>query len=211
MTCPVTGACQSRSVLHLGPWHIGASIMTCGWCSSRYHLRQVLGVMQQNLSTLLAVFCLQWYLPQVPDLPSTCAHDARNGLASLEPLCSMRAPLPSLPLWQWFHARNWQTLAESDTAPVPSPELPAFLHEPAARLAAELHGAVRQAHYGPCLAGRTHGHLPSRFEAEHRSARSSADLLQLVSGQALLGCVRQAPTTRLLQTQHDLASSKGVQ
>ena len=105
---------------------------------------------------------------------------------------------------QWFNPANWAAIAAADATQLAMPaSLPPALHTPAMKLAAELHASLEKAYFGPDLSHLGRGELPAAFEAEHRSewraASDTPDVLQIVSGQTLLGSVR-IPQPRHLPT-----------
>lgn len=109
----------------------------------------------------------------------------------------MRAVTPDLPFWEWFKPSNWAAIAQADTALAPPPSAPLALQRPLADFGHELHAALEQAYFGPPLDGLAAGELPVAFEAEHRTLPGVGSLLQVVSGQTLLGEVQLHALPRL--------------
>jgi hypothetical protein len=95
--------------------------------------------------------------------------------------------MPDLPFWEWFNPSTWATIASADGVLQPPANTAPCLLKPAADFGLELQAALNKAYYGPHLAGLQAGHLPVAFEVEHRSTPGQGSLLQIVSGQTLLG------------------------
>ena len=102
----------------------------------------------------------------------------------------LRAMTPDLPFWEWFKPSNWAAIAQADTALAPPPSAPPALQRPLAEFGHELQAALEQAYFGPPLDHLAAGELPVAFEAEHRTLPDMGSLLQIVSGQTVLGEVQ---------------------
>lgn len=124
-------------------------------------------------------------------------------------LCRSRAADSyDLSFWEALSPSRWRAIASAEAKLVPpgGASVPA---RAAARLSHELEASLHQVYFGPDISQVPPEHLPPAFEAEHRSHPLAADLLQLVSGQTLLGSVRcaQQPALPAAQAPHRPASA----